>query len=84
MRLHTAGSARGFRKPIVARVATEPVPVGARKDTALVLSSLDTVANDFRGYAAIIVQRKVEGQRISNPLVHSVLSKGVELAHRVA
>jgi His-Xaa-Ser system radical SAM maturase HxsC len=72
MRLHTAGSAHGFNKPIVARVATEPIPLKTRKDTVLVLSSLDNVPTDFRGYAAIVVHQRVDDQSISTPLVHSV------------
>jgi His-Xaa-Ser system radical SAM maturase HxsC len=72
MRLHTAGIARGFRKPIVARVSTEPIPVGVRKDIALVLASLEGDPNTFRGYAAVIVRQTLEGNPISAPLVHSV------------
>ena len=34
MRLHTAGTARGFGKPIVARITLEPLPAGERKDAA--------------------------------------------------
>jgi len=72
MRLHTAGSARGFRKPIVARVTTESIPASERKDVALVLSSLDQSLRDFRGYAALIVKQEVNGRRFPTPLVHSV------------
>ena len=71
MRLHTAGSALGFRKPIVARVTTEPILASDRKDVVLVLSSLEG-ADDFRGYAAVIVQQEFVGERVSAPLVHSV------------
>jgi His-Xaa-Ser system radical SAM maturase HxsC len=71
MRLHTAGTAYGFQKPIVARVATQPLPVDARKNTALVLTSLENV-QDCRGYAAIIVQQKIDKHSIRTPLVHSV------------
>jgi His-Xaa-Ser system radical SAM maturase HxsC len=72
MRLHTAGTARGFRKPIVARVTTEPIPASERKDAVLVLPSLDSDAGDFRGYAAIIVKQEINGQIRSTPVVHSV------------
>jgi len=72
MRLHTAGTARGFRKPLVVRVTTEQLPNSERKHAALVLSSLEGVPNDFRGYAALIIQSKVDGQSISTPLIHSV------------
>lgn len=72
MRLHTAGIAQGFRKPLVARVTTEPLPDTERKDVALVLPSLDAVPNDFRGYVALVVRSQVDGQSISTPLVHSV------------
>jgi His-Xaa-Ser system radical SAM maturase HxsC len=72
MRLHTAGSARGFRRPIVARIATGSIPACERKDAALVLSSLDQSADDFRGYAAVIVKEEVNGRPFSAPLVHSV------------
>ena len=71
MRLHTGGIARGFQKPIVARVATEPLPADTRKNTVLVLPSLDP-QSDFRGYAAIVVQQKVDALPISCPIVHSV------------
>jgi His-Xaa-Ser system radical SAM maturase HxsC len=72
MRLHTAGTARGFRKPLVVRVTTEALPASERKDAALVLSSLDAVPHDFRGYAALIIQGNIDGQSISTPLIHSV------------
>ena len=72
MRLHTAGSARGFRRPIVARITTEPIPVGDRTDAALVLSSINQRAEDVRGYAAVIVKQEVSGRSFPAPLVHSV------------
>ncbi len=72
MRLHTAGIAQGFRRPLVARVVTEPLGDTDRKDAVLVLHSLDAVPNDFRGYAAIVVQSHVDDRSISTPLVHSV------------
>jgi His-Xaa-Ser system radical SAM maturase HxsC len=72
MRLHTAGSARGFRKPIVARITTGPIPKAERKDAALVLQSLDQSGDDLRGYAAVVVKRKVAPGLVSAPLVHSV------------
>lgn len=72
MRLHTAGNALGFRKPIVARITTGPIPACERKDTVLVLPSLDQSADDFRGYAAVIVKQEVSGRLISAPLMHSV------------
>jgi len=72
MRLHTAGRAQGFRKPIVARVSTEPLPVGKRKDIVLVLDSLEGDPNTFRGYAAVIVRQTIDGHPISAPLVHTV------------
>ncbi len=72
MRLHTAGTARGFGKPIVARITLEPLPAGERKDAALVLPSLDQRPNDFHGYAAVIVKQEINGRRFSAPLVHSV------------
>jgi His-Xaa-Ser system radical SAM maturase HxsC len=72
MRLHTAGTAQGFQKPIVARVTTEPLLAGTRKDAALILSSLEVRPNSLRGYAAVIVQQKLDGNPISRPLVHSV------------
>lgn len=71
MRLHTSGIARGFQRPIVARVTTDLAPVGMRKDTVLVLPSLDH-GSDFRGYAALIVQQNVDTMSASVPLVHSV------------
>src|SRR5689334_7797369 len=72
MRLHTAGMAQNFRKPIVARLTTEPLPVSMRKDVALVLASLDGDPNCLRGYAAVIVQKQANGNSTSGPLVHSV------------
>ena len=72
MRLHTAGTARGFGKPIVARITLEPLPASERKNAALVLPSLDQSPNDFHGYAALIVKQEVNGRRFSAPLVHSV------------
>src|SRR5438094_212133 len=72
MRLHTAGTARGFKEPIVARVTTEPVSVENRDQAALVLPFLDGLPNDFRGYASIIVQHKIDQRRFPAPLVHSV------------
>ncbi len=72
MRLHTAGTAQGFRGPIIARVATKLLPIGMRKDVALVLASLEGDPTSFRGYAAVIVQRRLDGNPISGPLIHSV------------
>jgi His-Xaa-Ser system radical SAM maturase HxsC len=72
MRLHTAGTAQGFRKPIIARVTTEPLPVGMRKDVALVLASLEGDPSSFRGYAAVIVKQKLDCNPISGPLIHTV------------
>src|ERR1700721_4186944 len=71
MKLHTSGIARGFQRPIVARVATRPAPVGMRKDTVLVLPSVNH-ESDFRGYAALIVQQNADNLPTSLPLVHSV------------
>lgn len=70
MRLHTTGIARGFNEPIVARVATTPVPIDQRKDTVLVLSSLDS-ARSLNGYSAIILKDKVDTP-LGIPSVHSV------------
>jgi His-Xaa-Ser system radical SAM maturase HxsC len=72
MRLHTAGSAVNFRKPILGRVTTKQLPRGQRKDMVLVLSSLGAPSSDFHGYAAIVVSAKVDSGTISAPLVHSV------------
>lgn len=70
MKLSTTGISRRFGNPIVARVSTIPVPFGERKDTALVLSSLD-LDGDYRGYAALVVRNKVDTSTVM-PLVHSV------------
>lgn len=72
MRLHTAGSAVNFRKPILGRVSTEQLARGQRKDTVLVASSLGVLGNDFSGYAAVVTSDTVGGETISTPLVHSV------------
>jgi His-Xaa-Ser system radical SAM maturase HxsC len=71
MKLHTAGSALNFRKPILGRVTTERLPRAQRKDNILVLPSLGASPTDFLGYAAIITSDKVESGTISAPLVHS-------------
>jgi His-Xaa-Ser system radical SAM maturase HxsC len=71
MRLHTAGKPRGFQKPIVARIVTQPVPSSARRDVALVLPRLDP-ADDLSGYAAIILAEAAAGYLCPTPLVHSV------------
>src|ERR1017187_8741431 len=72
MRLHTAGTALGFRKPLLVRITTESLPVDERKDTALVVSSLNTIPTDCSGYAALILQQNVDVQTFSVPVVHSV------------
>jgi His-Xaa-Ser system radical SAM maturase HxsC len=72
MRLHTAGKPQGLQNPIVARVATQPVPLSARKDVALVLPSLDLAGGDLLGYAAVVVTQTVVGYSCATPLVHSV------------
>jgi His-Xaa-Ser system radical SAM maturase HxsC len=72
MRLHTAGSARGFRKAIVARITTKLVSGCERKNTALVLPSIDQGTNDCHGYAAVIIKQVVAGVEFPVPLVHSV------------
>ncbi len=71
MRLHTAGIARGFKEPIVARVVTRPVPADLRKHSVFVAASLG-VHEDLAGYAAIIVQEPADTSANSIPLVHSV------------
>jgi His-Xaa-Ser system radical SAM maturase HxsC len=70
MRLHTTGTAVGFKRPIVARVVTDPVPIQERKDTALLMDSLRR-ENDFNGYSALIVRDSVD-RRIDVPIMHSV------------
>lgn len=70
MRLHTTGIALDFKRPILARVAMAPLPLHQRKDTALVLSSLDS-ANNLSGYSAIILKDKVVAP-LGVPTVHSV------------
>jgi len=52
------------------RVTTVPGQPGVRKNTALVLSSLGA-QSDIRGYAAIIVQQKVNESTL-RPVIHSV------------
>ncbi len=70
MRLHTTGIGLGFSGPIVARVATAPVPIDQRKDTALLLSFLGS-AQDLHGYSAIVVRDKVDAP-LGIPTMHSV------------
>jgi His-Xaa-Ser system radical SAM maturase HxsC len=73
MRLQTAGNARGFRKPIVARITTDLISISVeRKNAALVLSSIDQGTDDCNGYAAVIVKQEVDGASFPLPLVHSV------------
>lgn len=71
MRLHTAGIACGFQGPIIARVVTEPIPRHLRKNTVLLVPSLQ-VTEDFTGYAAVITQDRAHTCVNSIPLVHSV------------
>lgn len=70
MRLHTTGIALGFHGPIVARVSTIPLPIDQRKDTALVICSLDS-APSLEGYSAIIIEDKVN-DLLGVPTMHSV------------
>jgi His-Xaa-Ser system radical SAM maturase HxsC len=72
MRLHTAGVASGFRKPLVVRVTTQPLSVERRKDAALVAVSRDGLSSNVSGYAALIFQEKVDALGIPVPVVHSV------------
>ena len=68
MRLHTAGSARGFRKPIVARITTEPIPACERKDAALVLPSLDDAQTIFMDMQPSLSNRKSMADGFPRPL----------------
>jgi His-Xaa-Ser system radical SAM maturase HxsC len=70
MRLHTTGIAGNFNRPIVARVVTAPVSIDKRKETALVLTSLDSTLN-LSGYSAIILKDKISIP-LELPTVHSV------------
>lgn len=70
MRLHTAGVAAGFKRPILGRVVDVPVPVARRKDSVLVADSLAGNA-DLRGYAALITKSQVDPP-LGIPVVHSV------------
>jgi His-Xaa-Ser system radical SAM maturase HxsC len=72
MKLHTAGSALNFKKPILGRVVTKQLPRGQRKDTILVLPRLGECGSDLQGYAAIVTSEKAGHESISTPLVHSV------------
>jgi His-Xaa-Ser system radical SAM maturase HxsC len=72
MKLHTAGNAIGFESPILARVSTEPVDFNARKNTALVVAHSSEIPPDIAGYAALIIQDRLDELRIGIPLVHSV------------
>lgn len=71
MRLHTAGIGQGFKKPIVARVVTKPVPVSTRKNTVLVLPSIDGT-QDFCEYSAVVFKEKAKETSLRIPVVHSV------------
>jgi His-Xaa-Ser system radical SAM maturase HxsC len=72
MRLHTAGIANGFRNPTLARVTRTAVGPPDRGNTALVVSSIDDLDPDPRGYAAIVCQQRLDQQSIGSPVVHSV------------
>lgn len=72
MRLHTAGKAEGFRKPIVARIVTDAVPRETRQNVALVTTSLENLP-EWKGYAAVIVPQRIDHtDHFDLPLVHSV------------
>lgn len=71
MRLHTAGIAKGFRRPTIARVAKEPVQE-KRGEIALVVASKDDIEDDSQGYAAIICQEQLDHRSLRSPVVHSV------------
>lgn len=72
MRLHTAGKAAGFGKPIVARVTTEHIPRTERNTSVLVLNSLNGICDDLKGYSAVVVRETREDKQLAVPLVHSV------------
>jgi His-Xaa-Ser system radical SAM maturase HxsC len=72
MRLHTAGMASGFRKPLVVRVTMQPLSVDRRKNAALVLMSHHAIPASVTGYAAIIVHDKIDDESFPIPIVHSV------------
>lgn len=72
MRLHTAGKASNFRKPVLGKVVLEQLPRGTRKDAILVLPSLTDNLIDLDGYAAVVVSDEVGDGATSRPLVHSV------------
>lgn len=71
MRLHTAGTAKGFHKQLIARISTTPVDQSVRTKTALVISAAEQLPNDLLGYAALIAQARVE-HAVGVPLVHGV------------
>jgi His-Xaa-Ser system radical SAM maturase HxsC len=70
MRLHTTGIAAGFKRPIVARIVTEPVPIQERTHAALLIDSLSR-EHDFNGYSVLIVKGSVD-RRPDVPVMHSV------------
>jgi His-Xaa-Ser system radical SAM maturase HxsC len=72
MRLHTAGVAEGFRKPIIARISKDPVSIAERPKTALVLESFDLAEGDLRGYAALISKADIGNRKVRIPVVHKV------------
>ena len=72
MRLHTAGVARNFRKPIVARIATEELSEDQRLDVALVIPTSKEIPKDVNGYAVVLAEAAVGEGVCSIPIVHSV------------
>jgi His-Xaa-Ser system radical SAM maturase HxsC len=72
MRLHTAGCARGFQKPILGTVTTTPLPASERAGKILVVPQIGSEAKHLRGYTAVIAQQELGSQPLFTPLIHSV------------
>jgi len=72
MRLHTTGKPLRFRKPVIGRVAIEPLPRDRRSDRILVAPVLPEDASELTGYAGVVVSANVERSANRVPVVHSV------------
>jgi len=72
MKLHTAGTAQNFTKPIVARVTTIPLPLRERRHNVLLAPAIGEAPLDLYGYAGVISRTDLSLRDIVIPVVHSV------------
>jgi His-Xaa-Ser system radical SAM maturase HxsC len=72
MRLTTAGTPSGFRKPVVGIVSREPLQMSGRADRILVAERIPDDASGLSGYSGILTTSKLERQISSVPTISSV------------